>query len=434
MRFSQFLSRTVALIALLAAPAVCLGLDSSTWIRTYAGGYGHSVYETADGGALLAGTYGAGGACCQPWLIKLAADGSVQWHITYDAPGLAGANNIVPTRDGGWLMSGEGIEFMLVKLDANGNVLWAKNYGDGGYTHMRVLEAGDGSILVTGATWLGDGGAQNGRALLLDPDGNVLWQNVFGQPLLPDYLTNATEAYNGNFIVVGSLRGSYWAMELDKGTGQAVWQNTYGGPFDDVALVVTKVMKNRYLVVGASESFNEGGFRNWWAVILNQSGKLWKEISLGGRDAEDPHTAIATSDGGFMIGGGTGSFGSGFSDIWLVKFDSRARVEWQKAYGLSGRTDSAWHIQETATGYAVIGDSYWFPVEYEIWLMTLDRDGNVANGQCGSVVDTTAVPWRTEASEIEGGAWTFNVGTKWSDMKVGATRQSFAIETCAPKP
>jgi len=270
--------------------------------------------------------------------------------------------------------------------------------------------------------------------VLLDPDGNVLWQKVYGRPFFIDFLTSATVGYNGNFIVAGSSLGDYWVMELDKTTGAIVWDKTYGGALEDTGLVVTKVLKNRYLVVGASETFSAGGMRNWWAVILNESGKLMKELSLGGPDAEDPHTAISTSDGGFMIGGGTGSFGAGFSDIWLVKFDSRARIEWQKAYGVESRTDHAWQIEETAAGYSVVGDSYSFlDAVYEIWLMTIDREGNVANGTCGSVADTDATPFRTEAGVRGPGALTFDVSTDARDMDVVATPQEFPIEACGPQ-
>jgi hypothetical protein len=277
MRFAKLGSLTVIMIALLVAPLAAVAADS-TWIRTYRGGYGHSVYETPDGGMMLAGTFGAGFACCQPWMIKLNADGSVGWQTTYDGPGLAGANNIVPTRDGGYIMSGEGLEMLVVKVDARGGVQWARNYGDGGLTHLRVLESDEGNFLVTGGTWLGDGINPNGRVLLLDPNGNVLWQDVYGRPFLVDYLTSSTMAYNGNFIVAGASRGDYWVMELDKDTGAIVWQNIYGGPLEDTGLVVTRVLKNRYLVVGASETYSEGGLRNWWALILNESGKVWKEF------------------------------------------------------------------------------------------------------------------------------------------------------------
>jgi len=52
----------------------------------------------------------------------------------------------------------------------------------------------------------------------------------------------------------------------------------YGGLFDDTGLVVTKVLSDRYLVVGASDTFSAGGLRNWWAVILDASGKVLKYL------------------------------------------------------------------------------------------------------------------------------------------------------------
>jgi len=420
------------LLALLLASTSSLALDGNTSMRTYAGAYGHSVYETPDGGAILAGTTSqVSPAPFKPWLVKLAPNGDIQWQTVYDAPGLAGANNVVPTRDGGYVMSGEGIEFLVVKVAANGRVQWAKNYGDGGYTNLRVMEADNGNILATGTTFLGDG-SENGRAVLLDPDGNVIWQKVFGTPGLIDFFTQATQAYDGNFIVAGSSLGNYWVLELDAATGDPVWQKVYGGPYDDTALVVARVMSRRYIVVGASETFNSGGERNWWVVILNQSGKIWRQFSIGGIDAEDPHTVIPTSDGGFMIGGGTGSFGSGFADIWLVKFDSRAQVEWQKTYGLPHRTDSAWQIEETDTGYSVIGDSYSFPVEYEMWLLTLDKDGNIADDECGIVADTNAVAVETIGATGDPQTVDFDATAATTRLNVIASPQDVLFETCAP--
>jgi hypothetical protein len=424
--------RVCVLLAGLLVSASAWALDGNTWIRTYVGGFGHSVYETPDGGAIMAGTFGPQtAACCDPWLIKLDAGGAVEWQMIYDAPGLAGANNIVPTQDGGYVMAGDGVEFLVVKVAANGQVQWARNYGDGGFTHLRVLEADDGNILVTGASRLGDN-SQNGRAVLLDPNGNVRWQRVFGSFVFPDFFAQATQAYNGNFIVAGSSIGDYWVMELDADTGDPVWQKIYGGPGEDTGLVITKAMKRRYVMVGASETFTSGGLRNWWVVILNQSGKVWKQFSIGGIDAEDPHSVIGTSDGGFMVAGGTGSFGAGFSDIWLVKFDSRAEVEWQKSYGLSTRTDSAWQILETESGYAVIADSFFFPIEYEIWLMTLDKNGDIAGDECGLVGDTDAVPFTTIGASGEPRTVDFGATAKPSDLRVVATSLELPIETCEP--
>jgi hypothetical protein len=354
----------------------------------------------------------------------------VQWHATYEAPGLGGAHNVVPTRDGGWLMSADGTTFLIVKVDREGNVLWARDYGDGGYAFLRVLEAEDGSILVTGLTWLGDGFAPNGRAVLLDADGNVLWQKVYGRPFFVDFLSGAVEGFHGNFVVLGSSVGNYWVLELDRATGDVVWQHVYGGHFEDTGLVIAKVSGNRYLVVGASDTFSAGGLRNWWALVLSQTGRVEHQLSLGGADAEDPHAATATSDGGFMIGGGSASFSGGFGDLWLVKFDANAQIEWQKTYGFADRTDSAWQIHETQAGYTVIGDSYTYPFLYEVILLALDEEGNVAPGSCGSVLETDAVPWSTDVTAGRSKAETWDLGADRTDVKVTVSRTRFPIEAC----
>lgn len=418
-------------LALTLLPSAAFALDG-TWIRTYAGGYGHSVLETSDGGALLGGTFGAGFDCCRPWVVKLRPDGTAAWETTYDAPGLAGANNMIPTRDGGYVLSGEGITFQLVKIDAQGNVLWARDYGDGGYAFHRVVEAADGSLLMTGATAIDDPSASNARAVLVDANGEVLWQKVYGRPGPNEFFTDAIQGYNGNFIVAGSTRGEYWLLELDRATGNVVWQNTYGGGAEDTALVLAPVLKRYYMIVGASDSFADGGLRNWWVVIVGATGKVQKEFSLGGFDAEDPHAAIPTSDGGFLIGGGSGSFSAQYGDMWLVKFDSKAKVEWQKRYGMPDRSDSVWEIHETADGYTVIGDSYQFPIVYEHWLMRIGKDGSVADAACGEVADTKIVPATTSATVKPGGA--LAVDTKIAPVVVDVvpTLFEFPIESCVP--
>ena len=75
MTLARFVSGAIVAIAVLVTPPVTVAFDGATWIRTYGGGYGHSVYETPDGGAILGGTFGAGFDCCRPWLIKLAIEG-----------------------------------------------------------------------------------------------------------------------------------------------------------------------------------------------------------------------------------------------------------------------------------------------------------------------------------------------------------------------
>jgi hypothetical protein len=393
------------------------------------------VLATPDDGALLAGTYDVLGNCCQPWLLKLDAAGDVEWHTIYEFPGLAGANDLAPAVDGGFVMAGEGTELQLLKVDANGRVAWARSYGDGGHTHGRVMPTRDGHYLLTGATGLLDTGFYtNGRAVKLDRNGEVIWQKVYGLFDSPEFLARATMAYNGNYILAGMARGDYWVLEVDRNSGDVVWQYTYGGIDEDTGLVVERVLDDFYLVAGASDSFTSGGLRNWWLVLLDRSGQVVWQETLGGLDAEDPHAILPTSDGGFIVGGGTGSYGVGFSDVWLVKFGRRLSIEWQRAYGTRGRTEHAWQIQETADGYVVIGDSYLYPEAYDIWLMTLDRDGRVLQGGCGTVTDTRATLATTNTKAFPAPDSAVDTDLRATNLRVDVLPQGQNAEVCVPGP
>ncbi len=406
-------------------------LSTATAIRTYRGGYGHGVLP-APGGAILAGTYGAGFECCRPWLVWLDSHGTPTRQLLYEADELAGANNLQSTPDGGYIMSIEGITMMAVKVDADGNVEWAKSYGEGGYIHTRVYVTSDDDYLLVGATSLDDDGFHNnGRVMRLDPYGNVLWDKVIGQYGVNEYFTSATVAHNGNNVVAGMKGGNYWVLEVNP-SGNVVWEKTYGGPLEDDAWTITRIQDRFYMVVGSSDSFAAGGLRNWWAIVITETGNVVWQYSLGGPDAEDPNVVIETSDGGAMIGGGTGSFGAGMSDLWLVKFDSRGQIKWQKTYGVN-RTEHAWHIWERPSGgYVVVGDSYLYPDTYDIWLMAIDPQGNVQYGDCGEVGNSSVIPFQTYATVTSPSSPVVDKNIRAVDLTVDVVEQTLPIEDCTP--
>jgi len=74
-----------------------------------------------------------------------------------------------------------------------------------------------------------------------------------------------------------------------------------------------------------------------------------------------------TSDGGYIVAGRTGSYGSGNADIFLMKLDGSRNVVWARAYGSSG-PDFGYEVQITSDGG--------FVVDYSIIVKT-NSSGNV---------------------------------------------------------
>jgi len=109
----------------------------------------------------------------------------------------------------------EALDYALVKMDMNGTVVWAKTYGGSGYDHNFAFDMNlNGTIFLSGHTL---SGTENWDAytMMIDNDGDLLWENKTGNPrgFDPQYIHDevwglkATD--DGGVIVVAGTGDEY---------------------------------------------------------------------------------------------------------------------------------------------------------------------------------------------------------------------------------
>ena len=152
------------------------------------------------------------------------------------------------------------------------------------------------------------------------------------------------------------------------------WEKTYGGSDFDWAFSIEQTTDEGYIVVGDTYSFGAGD-NDICARKLDSSGDILWQKTYGGTDFDWPSSVQQTADGGYIVAGGTYSFGAGKDDVWVIKLDSNGDIAWQKAYGGSA-SDYAMSVQQTADGkYVVAGCTSSFGNgENDFWLLKLDDD------------------------------------------------------------
>jgi len=313
------------------------------WAKTYGGGnddIAHSIQQTSDGGFIVAGeTYSFGVLNADIWVFKINSKGGIQWEKTFGGGSYDFARCIQQTSDGGFIVGGEtssfgaNTEVWVLKLDADGNIQWQKTYGGGGddVAHS-IQQTSDGGYIVAGETDSFGAGFADFWVLKLDSNGEVLWQKTYGGGE-DDIAHSIQQTSDGGFIVAGETASfgagfaDFWVLKLDS-NGDIVWQmqKTYGGSLDDKAYSVQQTSDSGYIVAGKTSSFGNPILGDMWVMKLDSNGVVIWEKTYGGPGSNAANFIRQTLEGEYIVAGETSSFGAGKADVWLLKLDINGNI------------------------------------------------------------------------------------------------------------
>jgi hypothetical protein len=254
---------------------------------------------------------------------------SIKWRQTY-----AGfqAVCVIQTADRGYAMAGTTLTSdgpTVIKTDSSGNVQWQKNLG----VAVSLAQTRDSNIVVF---------CQNGDAIKIDADGNILSTISFGKTgIRQGVITD-----EGTFIAVGnSIREGQetyvWLRKIDS-QSSLLWDLNYTGGFE-VSSVINTVDRGCALA---------GNWKyNFWLARLDSNGNQeWSQNYVYGSplDRHYAYSLARTSDGGFIVSGIGKWQSSGGMIPWLIKINSQGYEQSNLPYGqYPGESFSA--IMQTAS-------------------------------------------------------------------------------------
>jgi len=393
-------------------------LDSTgdlQWSRTYGGSdddEAYSLVQTSDGGYALAGytnSFGAGGS--DFWLIKTDSQGNMKWMQTYGGTNYDSAWSIRETSDGGYVLAGETrpgagwSDYLLVKTNSNGNMLWSKTYGGTkSDSAFCVVQASDGGYAVVGYTLSYGAGGADFWLVKTDASGNKLWAKTYGGSS-GDYAYSLVQASDAGYTLTGYTysfgagNADFWLVKTDS-AGNMQWSKTYGGTNNDYSRSIVKTSDNCYVIVGYTYSFGVGG-TDYWLVKTDASGNLQWDETYGGTNYDSAYAVIATSDGGYALSGRSGSY------PWLVKVSpaaSKIRVPMdyltiQKAINIASPSNSIQVAQGTYYERLVVNKT--------VTLTGENRETTIIDG------NKTGIPVWIAANNVTIGNFTIQKSTQY---------------------
>jgi hypothetical protein len=215
------------------------------------------------------------------WILKLSASGNVEWQKTYSDLNNDYTHSIQQTTDGGYIMAGDtytvstsSFDFRILKLDASGNVEWHKIYDSTNNDYTRsIQQTTDGGYIVAGNIWYEDigGSVYDFLVLKLDASGDIEWQKIYGEN---GWAKSIRQATDGGYVVAGwtEVWGMYlWVLKLDP-SGNIIWQKTYDGGW---AESIRQTTDGGFIVGGVSGSLlSPTSSWDCWVLKLDANGNI----------------------------------------------------------------------------------------------------------------------------------------------------------------
>ena len=339
----------VAGLSLLISAAVPAAGDALPWDKSFGGEKSDafvSVTALPDGGYVTAGMTESKGAGGQDfWVMRFDAKGSVLWDRTFGGPqdDAPIQRPLVALSDGGFAFAGKTgskgageDDAWVVRLSANGDVIWDKTFGGAGSDFATSLAAmPDGGLAVVGKSFSpGDSEAVEDWVLRLDGDGRLLWEKKFPSQLTPrgvfPSLATIAALADGGLVLAGETKAKEsedadaWFVRLDA-KGDVVWDKTYNGPQDERPSSIV-VLPDGFAAAGGAKA---GKIESGQAWRLDQDGRLLWQKSFG-----NPRGSVfatkALPDGGLALAGviATSVGGENGASVW--RLDPDGRLLWQQ--------------------------------------------------------------------------------------------------------
>jgi len=272
-------------------------------------------------------------------------------------------------------------DFYLVKTSGIGDTLWTKTIG-GVYSEYGydIVETYDSGLVIVGSTRSYGAGGKDVYIVKTDENGDTIWSKTYGGAV-NDAAYSIRETSDSGFVICGTTysygtgNGDIYLIRTDS-TGDTLWTKTYGGTGGDLGAAVRQIDDNGFIIIGTTGSYGEG-YSSIYVVRTDANGNSLWTATYGGTKADIGRTVEIMPDGGFIFGGASASFSSFYYDMYIIRTDSLGDTAWTGVYGGSG-DEQVYSITRAADGnYLLAGETDSFGAgQYDIYLVKITPFGD----------------------------------------------------------
>jgi len=322
----------------------------------------------------------------------------------------------------------------LIKLNTNGDTIFAKNIGDLGddYFYSIIKTKNTPHFYICGQTNSFGANDIDGLLLKIDTLGNIIW-SYRAKSIYINSIHSICELTNGNIAFCGNIQtetggNDIWVGVIDTSCSVS-WLATYGGNYFDYGYKIAPTTDGGVVICGQTQSFRASepdayllkiasdGQLKWTFTIgledigfftcaiemangnilavgsikesidkksdillvnLKTDGTLIYAKTLGAKNSETITSLQTTSDSGFILSGSAeGVVRENNNYGMLLKLNKNADFQWATAYGAGIYSQNIYSACELSDGtYLGVGQKPASkPEDNDIWLVKTSSQG-----------------------------------------------------------
>ncbi len=322
--------------------------------------------------------------------------------------------SVVQNTDKSYLMAGYNINLLgygvnLVKTDSTGTVLWAKTYHSGSfllpyndyYQLGKLIKTVDGGYIACGTR------KSDFLIMKLDANGNLTWAKDYNNGGTWHYLHSIKETSDGGYIAVGEIRqtasDSLNAFILKiTSNGTLSWGGTWNNNAynsDDVFNDVVEDPGNGYIAVGyTSEVFGADTTLDILTIKLSSTGTFTWGYTMGDNGNDECANSIIKNSTNFYLTGYTSQSALG-NDVFFMEMTGSGTQNFVKKYS-SSLVSMGMKVLPLTSGYSILASDLF---SFNIQKINVDATGNFLNGYSYSGNFSFAI--NVDGQKTQDGGW-----------------------------
>ena len=237
-------------------------------------------------------------------------------------------------------------QLYIIKTNSEGEKIWERHFGTNGVDYgFDFVELQNNDLLILGNAggffnWVQNDYTTHDADIMLirlDADGNEIWTKFWGEDE-HDLARQIIQTPDNEFFIIGSTQtnsaGSFdiLLLKIDE-QGDEIWSKTYGEQSFDYGQSIAITNDNQYLYIAAVvDTQDETAQTDIFVLKTDLLGnEIWSHIIT--KDGADNCFSIkALDDGGCIVAGNTTNKNDNNQDIILLKFGADGEVLFHQNY------------------------------------------------------------------------------------------------------